>query len=594
MVVDGFEFPHGTTELNGHLWLAFRAGEGNVVERTPEQRFFNLKSAIDLAFNGPNSIRRVIWNEWTELILRSLIGDWDKKRFLGLAGCSSSGKSDTVALYGLMSYWARPAETYFIVMSTTKQAARGRIWKSITQYWGQAERMGCPGKLIDSDGYIKGVDALGRLTRNSGIILMAAGKQDAEEASKELLGLKNPNFLVAADEFNELGDGILKTAAENLIVNDRLCFCAMANPDKLTDPFGELCEPADGWKSVTEDDRRWKTKYGICIRLVAEESPRIAEEDTFTDEDRAAGRVAKCYWQPDRAYCDLIASKRGGKKSRGYYRFVKAFWAPDGAANSIYSEIEFLNSVGLETKEPNWDGPTITLTGCDPSFSRFGDRTMAVYARLGQVDGVDRLHFFHEARIEEDINDKSVAPSFQAVRQWKKWSGEFGAEARHAAHDNTGAGTPWGHIVDMEWSPAVQKVNFQGKASDRTVVFRNEDVGFYNKNSELWIQGKELLRGNQISGISKEAMSEMVEREYHEKEGRTLRVESKEEAKKRLKKSPDLADGYWLVLEKAITLGRMRSQEVRKVAGMANQGWTKAYEKKQVATACGRKMRRGH
>jgi hypothetical protein len=170
MIIDGAEFPDGTCPIAAHLWLYAQAGEGNGWIRTPEQRFENFKAAVDLAFNCEGSIRRVVWNRWTELIVRSYIGNWDKKRFLALAGCSSSGKSDGIALCGLMDYWARPAETFFLVMSTTKQAARMRIWKSITQLWGQAVEKGCPGKLIDSDGYIKGVNQNGMLWRNSGII----------------------------------------------------------------------------------------------------------------------------------------------------------------------------------------------------------------------------------------------------------------------------------------------------------------------------------------------------------------------------------------------------------------------------------------
>jgi hypothetical protein len=582
MTVDGFEFPPGTSEIAANLWLYSQAGEHNGIVRTPEQRFQNVKKAIDLAFNCEGSIRRVVWNRWTELIVREFIGNWDKKRFLALAGCSSSGKSDGIALCGLMEYWARPSETFFLVMSTTKQAARMRIWKSITQLWGQAIEMGCPGKLIDSDGYIKGVNAKGMLWRNSGIVLMAAGNSDAEQACKDLLGIKNPNVIVAADEFNELGEGILKTAFENMTSNDRLNFTGMANPDKLTDPFGDLAEPLQGWKSITEDEERWRTKYGWCVRLNAERSPRITDPDG-----------ERFYWQPDQAYCDRIAESRGGTKSRGYYRFVKAFWCPDGAANSIYSEVELINGCALDPQEPRWDAHPFTLSGLDPSFSRGGDRSCAVFAKLGKVDGRTHLHFCHFQTLVEDIQDKKTALSHQIARQWRDACEEWGVKPIHAALDNTGAGTPFGHIVDMEWSPAVQKVNFQGKASERTVVFRNEDCQFYNKNSELWIQPKEFIRSNQISGISKEMMAELVDREYHEKEGRTLRVESKEDAKKRLKRSPDLCDGALLVIEKAVTLGQLRSEEVRKVAKMVDHGWLKAKNKIGLSATCGRRLKLG-
>jgi len=589
--LDGNGFPAGTSELTASLFMCFQGeekGPGRArVPITKEDRFRYLRRAIDLAFNCPGSIRRVIWNEWTEDILKECITEKGEKNFASLAGSSSSGKSDGVGLYGLMAYWARPADTFFIVMSTTKQDARMRIWKSVTQLWGQASLMGCPGKLIDSDGYIKGVDANGKLWRNSGIVLKAAGKADGEEASKELLGIKNPHVIVAADEFNELHPGILKTASENLIANETLTFAGMANPDKLTDPFGDLSEPLDGWKSINETQTRWRTKYGKCLRLNAEDSPRIKHPELVDSRGRHL-----FHWQPDQAYCDRIAGQRGGKKSRGYYRFVKAFWCPDGSANSIYSEVEFMNSTALDQNEPMWDEYPVMLTSLDPSFSRGGDRSQGAFGKLGKVAGRDHLHVCLETTIEDDITDKTTPLSYQVIHKWRDLGVQWGVKPCDAIHDNTGAGTPFGHIVDREWSPAVQKVNFQGKSSDRTVVFRNEDCSYYNKNSELWIQPAEFIRSNQISGLSKETMAELVEREYHDKEGRTVRVESKEEAKKRLKRSPDRADAFLLLVEKAVSKGRFVSEEVKKVSKTANNGWMKAKKKKEIATVCGRKMRR--
>lgn len=587
LVIDGCEFPAGAGEIESNLWMCFQGEFKKGGAITKDDRFRYLKRAIDLTFNVPGSIRRVVWNEWTEDILKDCITEKGEKNFIGFAGCSSSGKSDAVALYGLMGYWARPADTFFIVMSTTKQDARMRVWKSVTQLWGQATIMGCPGKLIDSDGYIKGVDANGKLWRNSGIVLKAAGKADGEEASKELLGIKNPHVIVAADEKNELHPGILKTASENLISNETLTFAGMANPDKLTDPFGDLCEPEDGWKSINETQVAWRTKYGKCRRFNAEDSPRIKHPELVD----ARGRHL-FYWQPDQAYCDRIAKQRGGKKSRGYFRFVKAFWCPDGSANSIYSEVEFLNSIALDQVEPAWDEYPTVLESLDPSFSRGGDRSQAAFAKLGKVNGRDHLHVCLETTIEDDISDKTTPLSYQVIRKWKKLGEEWGVKPCNAIHDNTGAGTPFGHIVDVEWSPAVQKVNFQGKASDKVVLFRNEDCAYYNKNSELWIQPAEFIRSNQISGLSRETMAELVEREYHDKEGRTVRVESKEEAKKRLKRSPDRADAFLLLIEKAVSMGRFRSEEVKAVSKMANNGWMKTVSKLNLTTSVGRKMKR--
>jgi hypothetical protein len=288
----------------------------------------------------------------------------------------------------------------------------------------------------------------------------------------------------------------------------------------------------------------------------------------------------------------LVADERGGKNSRGYYQFIKAFWCPDGATNSIYSELEFLNSGALGQDEPAWDDRPITITALDESFSRNGDRSFAGFARLGKVSGRDHMHICHETAFEENVNDKSSPHTFQIADQWKKMSDDFGVSPNHAIMDNTGGGQAFGHIVDKQWSPAVQKVNFQGSASERTVVFRNQETKFYNKNSELWIQPKEYVRSGQISGLSKETMAELIEREYHDKEIKSLRVESKDEAKKRLKRSPDRADVFNMLVEKAITLGRFRSEEVKQVAKMANDGWAKVVKKRNLATVIGRKMKR--
>ena len=579
LVTMGVEFPEGVDELNVCLWMFGGNGSEWV---SVGMKWLYMKRAVDLGFNCVGSIRRVVWNEWTERILRAMIGVWEKKRFLGLAGCSSSGKSDGVALGMLMFYWARPSDTYGFAISTTKQGARTKIWKSITQLWGQAERVGCPGKLIDSEGYIKGVDKRGNLTRNSGIILMAAGSgSEAADACSNLQGAKNPQVIVAGDEFTELGPGILKTAWQNMTSNDQLLFVAMANPNLLTDAFGEMNEPVDGWKSLDLSVERWKTKYGWCERFNAEKSPRIKSLDG-----------ERYFWQPDQAYCDLNA-EAFGRQSRGYYRFVLAFWCPEGVSNTIYSEVEFLNCSALHEDEPRWDESPAMLSALDPAYSRDGDRSQAAYAKLGKVDGRAHLHFCGFPAIQDDVANVKVPVTHQVVREWKRLSvEEWGARPTRCIMDGTGGGQVVGEIVDVEWSPAVQKVNFKNKASDRTVVFRTEEVGFYNKNSELWMQMKQYLRANQISGISKAAMAELVQREYHKSENRLLRVESKEDFKSRNGgRSPDLADVVLLMVEKAITLGQFAPEEVKQITGTINKGFSRIKRRMGLTTTCGRKLR---
>jgi hypothetical protein len=588
IVVEGNEFPEGTMELTARLWLFSQGGEEQGV-MGGEDRYRHLKRAVDLAFNCEGSIRRVIWNRWTERMLRGLVGDWREKRFVGLAGCSSSGKSDVVALYGLMEYWARPSDTYFIVMSTTKQSARMRIWKSVTELWGQAGTQGIPGKLNDSDGYIKGVDRMGRLTRNSGIVLMAAGLSEADETCRNLMGVKARNVVIGLDEGTDVGPGILTTASENMTVNERITFVMMGNPNMLTDPFGNMNEPVNGWKSITINDIEWETRFGMCLRFNAEDSPRIMEPGLVDEKGKHL-----YFWQPDKAYCENVARLRGGTKSRGYYRYVLAFWCPEGASNTIYSEVELMTSIALDLVEPEWDATPVLLTSLDPAFSSGGDRNQTGIGKVGKVGGKTRFHVSHEHVLTEDLENKEIPLTHQIVRKWKEYGVDQGITPNHAVMDNTGSGISFGHVVDVEWSPYVVKINFKNKADEtRVVVFRSEEVQYFNMNSQLWIQPKEYFRSNQISGVSKELLGELVTREFSKKEGRTLRVEDKVEAKtKNGGKSPDLADMFLMLVELAIRLGLLKSEEVKTVSKMANRGWQKARAKWCVSSNRGKRLMR--
>lgn len=515
-------------------------------------------------------------------MIRAAIGGWEKKRFMGIAGSSSSGKSDGFALYALVEYWSRPADTYCFVMSTTKSDARKRIWKSVTQLFGQAQRKGCPGKLNDSIGVIQGVSKLGKFTRNSGIELVAAGSADAGEASAGMIGIKNANVIVVADEMPNLGEGILEAAWDNLTANERVVFAGLGNPNLFSDPFAKLCEHVLGWSAVTEDMNEWPTKYGMCYRFNAEDSPRIKDEGG-----------ERFFWQPDQAYIDRIAENRGGKKSRGYYRFVKAFWCPEGVGNTIYSESEFFGRDAMNEQEPEWDATPACLSGLDPAFTRGGDRAYSGIAKVGKVNGRDHLHMCHYKGLTEDTTDKKNPLSHQLVMQWKSISDDWGVTPFRAVMDGTGSGIAFGHIVDSLWSPAVSKINFSSKPSGRKALFRGKEIEYYNKNSELWIQPKEYIRSGQITGVSKALVVELVTRQYHEKESERLRVESKETHKNNNGgESCDIADMFLMLVDKAITLGMFHSEEVKKVSRVVGKDWTKLVKKTKISACCGRKLRR--
>ena len=570
-------WPDATEELTIELTAFARR------DCTPDEKWVHFKRCVDLAFNCDGSTRRVIWNPWLKRAMMSILNGRRRDK-IGWAGSASSGKSDAAALFAIISYWARPADTTVIVMSTTKSSARNRIWRSVLQFWGQAERMGCPGKLTDSIGVIKGMDADGRYNHNSGLKLEAAGRADVGEACDNLIGIKNAVVIVIADEMPDLGDGIIE-AMDNLTVNERVLLIGLGNPNMRRDPFGILCEPLSGWKSVGEDDEEWKTIHGgTCVRFNAEKSPRIVDKEE------------SYFWQPDQEWLDEHQAK--GMKSRSYWRFVKAMWPPEGVTNGIFSEPEFINGGALDEREPQWEGRPTQLTALDPAFTRGGDDSEAGVAKVGKVNGKDHLHFCCSREMKENIQDSSDPLSHQMVKEWIRFATEdFDVRSSCAVMDGTGSGISFGHIVDKEWSPAVEKVNFGSKPSGRKPAFRSskdgkDDQEYYDKNSELWIQVKPYLRSGQISGVTMEIMSQLVQRDYHDKSGRVLRVEDKKDAKKKNGgKSPDKADMFLLLVDKAIGNGLFKSEEVKVVSRKLNKEFAKVAKKRQVSNLTGRRLK---
>jgi hypothetical protein len=64
-------------------------------------------------------------------------------------------------------------------------------------------------------------------------------------------------------------------------------------------------------------------------------------------------------------------------------------------------------------------------------------------------------------------------------------------------------------------------------------------------------------------------VKELVEREYaaNLKDQKKIRVESKQEMKKRIQKSPDEADSFVILVEVAILSGLLESQEEKAIIG---------------------------
>lgn len=584
----GKNFPEGVTNLDIELWC-YAHDDRAEGERGRLTKFEHFKNAVDLLWNYDGSTRKIVWNEWTERMLKGMIYN----KFTGLAGAGSSGKSDAAAVFAIVDYLSAPSYRMWLVCSTTLAGARGRIWKSVTELWNALEakweRDGSafPGKMVQSKGRIVGIDETGRYSEAVGIWLIAAGKDDEGEADKKLKGLKAPSggqLGLIADEFSDLGMCVYTAMVGNMSSTPGFKGIGMANPGSKLTPFGKFVEPEAGWNSLSVGMQEWKTKFGICLSFDAHSSPRILtpDKESYPDGPNGAPRHALYNWMPSQQYIDQ-AAKAFGEDSLEYWAQIRGMFCPTGAERTVWSELELLNAMEPVPRD-KWDSPpTKMCAAMDPSFVTGGDRSPIMWAEFGTVGGVKTMNFLGSRIIAEaagtstsdDGEEIQIAVSENAINQFREHCAFHQIPPRCAGFDATGGGVVFGQWLHTKWSHAVHGIRFGEKPVDRRADSVNPSLIYKNRVTQLWVQPKAMVRAGQIKGLPQDVVEELCQRKWHPKNhtGSVTCVEEKPDMKKRTGKSPDLADTFCILIEVAILNGFLDVIEIRRDDRRIHQQW---------------------
>lgn len=500
------------------------------------KEFYFWRVCDELWNNADLPEKLMVKHPWAEKMIRAAI----KNKYLSIGGSASSGKSHTMAAWGIVNWLSQPQDTLVLMTSTTLREARKRIWGSVMTLLTVIE--GAPIKIRDSIGNASYVNENGTLIERAGLSLVAAEKARTREATNKLIGIKQKRVILIGDELSEISESIVNAGLTNLSKNPHFQMIGMSNPNSRFDAFGVWSEPKNGWDSVdTNVDDTWKTKWdGQYLRLDGERSPNVL-----------AGEVVYP-WLPTQQKLDEDRALLG-EESRGYMRMVRAVFFDSDETTGIYTENELTMSGAMNRVE--WEGATTKVAGLDPAFTNGGDRTILYTATVGyNKNGHYVIEFDKAIHLNDDATNKAVPRTYQIVRQIKDHCEKNKILAENVAVDATGAGAPFCDVLAGEWSNKFMRVGFGGKASDKRVSASSQLVGeelYMNRVSELWFVGKELMRTQQVFGITANLASEMTSRNYDMVKSGTLRVkiESKPEFKARFGSSPDLADAAFLALD---------------------------------------------
>lgn len=498
-------------------------------------KYWHCRNAIDLLWNYEGSTMKFDWHPWAERMIEEAC----ENKYLSVAGCASSGKSDSYAIYGIVCFLADPVNTRVLVTSTTLKDSRLRIWGRIKEYWNALP--GAPGKLVDSQGLIKYVDSeTGAADESSGIVLIAGESKKEKESIKKLIGFKRRRIVLLADELPELSPTILEAALSNLDSNPFFQLVGIGNPNSRFDAHGVFSKPKDGWGSVPATADEWETDLGKCIRFDAELSPNVL-----------AGKVLYPYLCTEEK---LTAKKKElGEDSLLYWRMFRGFWCPTGSEAGIYSEAD-ITQFGADDRAVRWATVAHRIAFLDTSFTAGGDRAMVYMGWVGEtIAGNKVLLFDPEGQVLSEDVSSPKAFGFQIAEQFRDLCKKEQIPVTSVGIDTTGGGAPFADIVSVVWGSGFHRCLFSGSASSKPVSAsdpRTCEEAFSNRVSELWGIGPQYIRSGQIKGIGKTLAREMTSRLYTTV-GTKVQVESKKKMKARTGKSPDEADAAFGLLDLA-------------------------------------------
>lgn len=555
-------------------------------------KFGHFKRIVDLLWNNPDleCQKRFVWNPWAEKMLREMCEPGCEE--LGIAGPTSAGKSDPAALWVAVNYVVDPTHVKGFIMSTTIKGAKLRIWKSFREYLSSLPEF--PGKPVWSQDYIAGPDYEGKgYSESSGVQLLASEKSKEKDALEKMIGIKSPRtgapdydfnalklrfsdlvprfdeetlrellprlmnleddrigkIILVVDEATGLPESLLNAINLNMKPGNvgSLQVIMLGNPNLHWDSFGRFCEPDIGWDNVTLADHEWETKTGgKCIRFNGENNPRITENNGLYS------------WMLTQERIEAIAADCGGKLSLGYYRMVLGMWSPSGSDSGVYTQAD-VEAHGAMSKEPviwGYKKPTMH-SALDCSFSADGDRAFVSFGLLGEdMEGRQVFEVTGNKVLEVDIKNTKVPINYQIVRKWKRECDKRDIPPENAVFDSSGAGVVFADIVKTQWSPLVMGISASGKPllnAPKTDKKGDREVTFANRATQLWYVAHPYFRAGQIRGVTPELAKEICARQHDGSassiDGRTLKIESKRDYKRRVGQSPDEADSFFLLIE---------------------------------------------
>jgi hypothetical protein len=427
-------------------------------------------------------LRQTAWSKQREIL--TALRD---HRRVAVRSCHGVGKSHIAAV--AVAHWLDthpPGEAFVVTTAPTAAQVRAILWRYIRR---NHKRGHLPGRVNQTEWHIDDE-------------IVAYGRKPADQDESAFQGIHARYVLVVIDEACGVPEQ-LWIAADALTTNADCRILAIGNPDNPAAHFRKVCAPGSGWH---------------VIGISAFDSPNLTGEGVPEELQQV---LVSASWVEEKA-------SEWGTDNPLYKSKVRGEFADDAPNQVVRTADIAMCRIAPDRKHAPDDLLPVEL-GVDVGGG--GDETV-IRERRGVRAG-------REWRAHTDRPEQIAPLVLQAIR-------ESGATAVKV--DSIGVG--FGVIGELrnaadrgEHTAFVDAVNVAEAAS--------EPDTFMNLRAEIWWQiGRDLsaTRGWDLSGMENgdQKVAQLLEPRWTVDPKGRIRVEPKDEIKKRLGRSPDNADALLL------------------------------------------------
>lgn len=522
----------------------------------------HLKRAYEIAY--PELMNS--WHEWTEERYKTLSsrdpdckdGITPKHERIVLSGCASSAKSRDAGYYSWIWWAASPHNRSVIVMSTSMESLRIRVWNYVEE-----ARLKWPNTFGHVKNHPNPKILFQKSDNKHGIHGFAIKPGSPKRAIQDVIGIHpdGGGILIVVDEAPDMPIHLNDAIPNWKSGQQEFQILYLGNGDSRYNLHGLMMEPHEslgGWGGINPDiHTKWKTNQhkGICIYSDAYKSPRLKD--------------------PENQYLSFLPSWKDikeqmealGENHPSFWRMIRGFPPPDDDTNTVLTP-SLCDFHQIQAKA-HWSGrQKFKIAGLDPAFVSGGDGCILRVADFGEsLDGGKILDYGSGENVFDVPLDISLTEptGYQIMDFLKKVCKDYQIPPEYVAVDVSGTGLGLSQILDKEWSNRYLHFDSGGSASDNPVDASGKRLAkeLYDRAiTEMWLVFREYVLCDQIRGLDRTSIEEFCFRMLKEKSGTKKKgIETKKEYKIRRgtsggkSGSPDFADAACMCLAVARRIG---------------------------------------